>query len=135
VQPTVHSQMDAFWSVYAEKPTLVGAGFSAIAILEGEMMVMMMMVMMMVMMMMMMMMMVMMMMMMTMVMVMMVMMMMMMVMMMVGVGVVMMGGIVASSYDNPTARRLLSAVKRRWRVTMWAGGSDRRCDSTRLDSG
>jgi hypothetical protein len=27
--------MDAFWTVYSEKPSLVGAGLVAIAILEG----------------------------------------------------------------------------------------------------
>ncbi len=33
-QPAIKSQMDAFWTVYAEKPTLVGAAVVAIAFLE-----------------------------------------------------------------------------------------------------
>lgn len=33
-QPSTKSQMDAFWQVYAEKPTLVGAAVVAISFLE-----------------------------------------------------------------------------------------------------
>lgn len=34
--PTTKSQMDAFWTVYSEKPTLVGFGVVAVIILESE---------------------------------------------------------------------------------------------------
>lgn len=33
-QPAAKSQMDVFWTVYAEKPTLIGAAVAAISILE-----------------------------------------------------------------------------------------------------
>lgn len=36
VQPAGKSQMDVFWTVYSEKPTLVGAGVVFVSLLEGK---------------------------------------------------------------------------------------------------